>query len=214
MKPFDNFEISPCTRTEESDRPGHFYYEVCEPHEADVWTLYGHIDGEGVEAIGDFATREQAEQTFQRITGIPFADHEAIAARLRVMHAGQKLLSALVAAERFVSGFAGDELQEGVDGLLAKIRSAVTESDGGSSSDPFVNIDIHAYLAERTQIAHIWSVEDVKQERPDLDDDQCWAVLLEVEERLDSSLGITWDSIRWAANDLFPNTAIKAGDVA
>ena len=31
MKPFDNYEISPCTRTEETDRPGHFYFEVCEP---------------------------------------------------------------------------------------------------------------------------------------------------------------------------------------
>jgi len=95
MKPYDNYEISPCTRTEEPDKPGHFYFEVCEPHEADVWTLYGHIPGEGAQAIGDFATREHAEEAFQRITGIPFAGPQEIEAHLWVMHAGPKLLDAL-----------------------------------------------------------------------------------------------------------------------
>ncbi len=71
MKVYDTYEISPCRRYEEPDSPGTFYFEVCEPAEADVWTLYGHINGEGVEAIGDFATREHAQETFQRITGIP-----------------------------------------------------------------------------------------------------------------------------------------------
>ena len=66
---FDDYEISPCLRHEEPDRPGRFYFEPCEPHEAHVWTLYGHIPGRGVEAIGDFATREHAEETYARITG-------------------------------------------------------------------------------------------------------------------------------------------------
>ena len=95
MKPYDNYEISPCTRTEEPDKPGLYYFEVCEPHEADVWTLYGHLPEGGVEAIGDFATREAAEQTFQRITGNPFGDPDEVAAHLRVMHAGQNLLAAV-----------------------------------------------------------------------------------------------------------------------
>jgi hypothetical protein len=69
MKVYDDYEISPCRRYEDPDSPGTFYFEVCEPEEADVWTLYGHISGEGVEAIGDFATRERAEETFLRITG-------------------------------------------------------------------------------------------------------------------------------------------------
>jgi hypothetical protein len=72
MKTYDNYEISPCTRTEESDSPGTHYFEVCEPDEADVWTLYGHLEGEGVEAIGDCPTREAAEQVYYRITGLPF----------------------------------------------------------------------------------------------------------------------------------------------
>jgi hypothetical protein len=69
---FDDYEIHPCTRTEEPDSPGHFYFEQCEPAEADVWTLYGHIPGQGVEAIGDFDTREHAEEVFARITGRPY----------------------------------------------------------------------------------------------------------------------------------------------
>ena len=95
MKGYDNYEISPCTRTEEPDKPGHFYFEVCEPHEADVWTLYGHIVGEGVEAIGDFATREHAEEVFRRITGIHFTGSREVPARLRVMHAAPELLEAI-----------------------------------------------------------------------------------------------------------------------
>lgn len=104
MKPYDNYEISPCTRTEESDSPGKFHYEVCEPHEADVWTLYGHLPEGGVEAIGDFATREHAEATFQRITGIPFGSHEEVAARLRLMHAGSRSLGCLVKILRAIGG--------------------------------------------------------------------------------------------------------------
>jgi hypothetical protein len=95
MKTYDNYEISPCTRTEEPDRPGHFYFEVCEPHDANVWTLYGHINGEGAQAIGDFDTREHAEEAFRRITGIPFSGTREVQDRLRVMHAGPKLLEAL-----------------------------------------------------------------------------------------------------------------------
>ncbi len=74
--PFDAYEISPCLRIEEPDHPGRFYFEPCEPHEAHVWTLYGHIPGEGVEAIGDFATREQAEEVCARITGQPYQPNQ------------------------------------------------------------------------------------------------------------------------------------------
>jgi hypothetical protein len=95
MKVYDNYEISPCRRYEEPDSPGKFHFEVCEPEEADVWTLYGHIAGEGVEAIGDFTTQEAAIEVYTRITGLPFTASYEADARLRVMHAGPKLLEAL-----------------------------------------------------------------------------------------------------------------------
>jgi hypothetical protein len=106
MKTFDNYEISPCRRYEEPDSPGKFYFEVCETHEADVWTLYGHIEGEGVEAIGDFLTREAAEAVFFRITGLEFAGSYKADAHLRIMHAGPKLLEALQALVEATSCYA------------------------------------------------------------------------------------------------------------
>jgi hypothetical protein len=128
MKPYDNYEISPCTRTEEPDKPGTFYFEVCEPHEADVWTLYGHLPEGGVEAIGDFATREAAEKTFQRITGIPFTGSYQAHELLRVMHAGPKLLEAL---EGVLNYFA--EYEQDYDETLAcfeTARAAIAEATG------------------------------------------------------------------------------------
>lgn len=128
MKPFDNYEISPCTRTEEPDKPGHFYFEVCEPEEADVWTLYGHIPGEGVMAIGDFASREGAEEAFQRITGIPFGSHEEVEARVRVMLAGPKLLTALEAVKD--AGYIEGGYQPTLDMVDAAIAEATDDSIG------------------------------------------------------------------------------------
>jgi hypothetical protein len=128
LKVYDNYEISPCKRYEEPDSPGKFYFEVCEPEEADVWTLYGHIDGEGVEAIGDFATREHAEETFQRITGIAFAGTREVAARLRAMHEGPKLLEALAwlatAAEDAAIDGITDEFNPECEELQTAFRNA------------------------------------------------------------------------------------------
>ncbi len=74
---FDAYEIAPCSRFREDGERDRFYYEPCEPDEADVWTLYGHVPGLGVEAIGDFETRELAEEVFARITGRRYANLES-----------------------------------------------------------------------------------------------------------------------------------------
>lgn len=73
-------------------------------------------------------------------------------------------------------------------------------------------IDVHALLAERRQIAVIWSIEDVQQERPDLNDDQAWEVLQRVEHCHDCNYGITWDHLRMAAHDLFPEGEATKGE--
>ncbi|MFL5341677.1 MAG: hypothetical protein ACJ8F7_16150 [Gemmataceae bacterium] len=106
MKPFDNYEISPCRRYEEPDSPGKFCFEVCKPEEADVWTLYGHIPGEGMQAIGDFDSREHAEEVFFRITGMKFTGSYSAEAHLRIMQAGPKLLEALKALSEATSCYA------------------------------------------------------------------------------------------------------------
>lgn len=71
---FDDYEIQPCRRYIDMDEPQVSFVEPCEPAEADFWTLYGHIPGEGVEAIGDFDTRQHAEEVFARITGCPYTE--------------------------------------------------------------------------------------------------------------------------------------------
>lgn len=53
-------------------------------------------------------------------------------------------------------------------------------------------------------IGSIWSVEDVKRERPDLTDQQCMEVLEQCEHKHDAEIGINWDVIRTHADDLFP----------
>lgn len=127
MKVYDNYEISPCRRFEKPDTPGKVYFEVCEPGEADVWTLYGHIDGEGVEAIGDFPTQQSAEETYSRITGLPFTGSYQAEARLRVMHAWQKLLEAATLALRQLREFYLDHDSQAILDLKAAIAQAGDE---------------------------------------------------------------------------------------
>lgn len=123
---YDNYEISPCRRYQEPDNPGTFYFEVCEPGEADVWTLYGHINGEGVQAIGDFANREAAEDVFFRITGLKFSGYYTADAHLRVMHSGPKLLHALMAASDWINAQVGIHRTE----IQSKVQQAITEATG------------------------------------------------------------------------------------
>lgn len=65
------------------------------------------------------------------------------------------------------------------------------------------DIDIHKLLAERKQIAIIWSIEDVQQVRPDLTDDQAWEVLQQVNRHQDAELGVNWQAFECVAEDLF-----------
>ena|SRR5438128_6929294 len=69
---FDDFEIQPCRRYIDLDEAQVSFVEPCESSEADFWTLFGHVVGEGVHTIGDFHTRQHAEEVFARITGRPY----------------------------------------------------------------------------------------------------------------------------------------------
>jgi hypothetical protein len=65
------------------------------------------------------------------------------------------------------------------------------------------DIDVHAFLAERKLVASLWGIEDVQEVRPDLTDDQAWQVLQHVDRQKDATIGITWDTLEWAAQGLF-----------
>jgi len=65
IKQFDFYEIA---SVKIIDKKTHAC-EICKPDEADFWTLYGHIPGEGIDAFADCETKEQCEELLQRITG-------------------------------------------------------------------------------------------------------------------------------------------------
>jgi hypothetical protein len=67
-----------------------------------------------------------------------------------------------------------------------------------------IDVDLDELLAENRRIAHVWGTDDVRQLRPDLDDDQAWEVLQKVAARLDSALGITFETIETVAAEFFP----------
>lgn len=71
-------------------------------------------------------------------------------------------------------------------------------------ADRLERMEVHDFLASRRMIAHIWSVEDVQEVRPDLTGDQAWEVLQAVDRRMDSEYGVTWQTLEDAADDLFP----------
>lgn len=73
-------------------------------------------------------------------------------------------------------------------------------------------IDIDALLAERRQIAIVWSIEDVQQRRSDLTEDQCWEVLETAKDSHESDIGINWDVLEFHAEMLFgsaPDEAVE-----
>jgi hypothetical protein len=138
MKVYDHYEISPCQRHEEPGLPGHFYFEACDPEEADVWTLYGHLPGEGVEAIGNFATREEAEQVYSRITGLQFTGSYQANAQLRAMHAAPELLvEASAALLARIDNITTEEFSRGGDRFEREaLRAAIAEATGNAPPEP------------------------------------------------------------------------------
>jgi hypothetical protein len=83
-----------------------------------------------------------------------------------------------------------------------EIYSGGLEPDS-PASEP-CETDILDLLAKRQQIAVIWSVEDVQENRPDLSDDEAWEVLQAVKHDHDCNYGITWDTLEMTASNLFP----------
>lgn len=70
-------------------------------------------------------------------------------------------------------------------------------------------IDIHTFLAQSRQIAIVWSIEDVKEVRPHLTDNQAWEVLQLVEQSHDANFGVSWETFDSAAQSLFGDAAKK-----
>ena len=59
------------------------------------------------------------------------------------------------------------------------------------------------YMQNRA-ISVVWDTGDVQQVRPDLNDEQALEVLHAVKHSHDANNGITWDTLEYAAERLFP----------
>lgn len=58
---------------------------------------------------------------------------------------------------------------------------------------------------DKNSIVILWHIDDVKSIRPELDDDQCMEVLNMVARKHDPVLGVSWDTLEFWANYLFPD---------
>ena len=115
------------------------------------------------------------------------------------------LLSVLLASLGKCAALLADyDEHPGEEGIA--YREAIAALDGaeaaGITPAP-VKPDIHTLLAERRQIAHIWSIEDVQHLRPDLDDDQAWEVLQAANDSHEGDIGINWSVLEGHAEMLF-----------
>jgi hypothetical protein len=89
------------------------------------------------------------------------------------------------------------------DLALGNAWAAIAEAKAiGVVTNP-AEIDIHALLAARRQIASVWSVEDVQEVRPDLTKDQSWEVLQQAKDQHNADIGISWDVLQMHAAELF-----------
>lgn len=76
-KKFDSYEIHPCIIIETCDKTGKQVVEQCDDiKDADFFTLYGHVTGEGIFAIGDFKNYADAKEIYAQITGELYDDYK------------------------------------------------------------------------------------------------------------------------------------------
>ena len=71
---FDDYEIHGVREHETANTK---FCEQVPDEETHFWSLYGHIPGEGLCCVGDYATREGAEEIYARITGCSFSCRRA-----------------------------------------------------------------------------------------------------------------------------------------
>ena len=79
-----------------------------------------------------------------------------------------------------------------------------------AGKEPVDSNDARQLLAKLRMIGVVWCIEDVKEVRPDLTDDQAWEVLQEVERKHNAEIGISWFTLQVFADELFPESETSA----
>lgn len=60
IRQYDGLEIHPVRNIESDPATGNIFCEPCEPEEAHLWSVYGHLIEGGVQCFEDFATEAEA----------------------------------------------------------------------------------------------------------------------------------------------------------
>jgi len=65
------------------------------------------------------------------------------------------------------------------------------------------------YIDPAKEISVIWHINDVKEVRPRLTDEQAMEVLEVIKKQHDADIGISWETLRIIADDMFPEEEAK-----
>ena len=66
-------------------------------------------------------------------------------------------------------------------------------------------IEAYKRFDPTTPIAIVWRIEDVQDLNNGLTDEQAGEVLTHLDNKYDANYGISWDTIRYAIEDLYPD---------
>lgn len=113
VTPFDGYEIHGVRKY---GRGKSSYCEQVPDTEAQFWSLYGHIPGQGADCIGDFKTREHAEEIVARITRMKFVDYRTTESNSAVRDALSECLCLLADYDES-EGEEGDAYRRGLAAL-------------------------------------------------------------------------------------------------
>ena len=95
----------------------------------------------------------------------------------------------------YLADYINEELERGNEIDVYTLKNAIEAFEGGAGIKNSIFIE--------------WCVDDVKDVRPDLDDDQALEVLEFVKDNHDATIGVTWDTIQYAADLLYPEESLE-----
>ena len=94
----------------------------------------------------------------------------------------------------YLSQYINEELERGNTIDTFTLRNAIEAFENGAGVKNSIFIE--------------WCIDDVKDVREDLDDEQAMEVLEFVKDRHDATLGITWRTLEYAADYLYPEEVL------
>lgn len=97
-----------------------------------------------------------------------------------------------------------------INELLKTFGKAIIAGEHSVFKDNEIrNLDAGIDFDKNTQIAIIWSIEDVQGQNETLTDEEAMNVLDVLKDRHDCNYGISWDTIDITIDNLYPNGGTK-----